>query len=181
MNGDAVVDVTNTARHPAQKKVPPTTVNRLFAAQRADLSIMAVIFVWVGAAITGNLVAAPAKFQASSLTLPVAMDVGRMQFLWIGLFEGVCVLAVVSLLLAAKRRPWLPLIAGIGLFAVQRVWLMPLLDVRTLAIMAGQPVEGSSLHLIYVATEILKVACLVWAGILGMGQIFRATTRKGLT
>ncbi|MGR3623560.1 hypothetical protein [Pseudophaeobacter sp.] len=57
-------------------------------------AITAGIFLWIGVAFAGNLVAAPAKFQAASLTLPVALDVGRVQFLWIGFAEAICLLVI---------------------------------------------------------------------------------------
>ncbi|AUR04501.1 hypothetical protein PhaeoP72_02543 [Phaeobacter inhibens] len=124
----------------------------------------AIIFIWSGAAIAGNLIAAPAKFQAPSLTLPVALDVGRMQFQWLGVAEAVCAFLVLALLLASKRMASWQLVAVFAAFALQRLWILPVLDERTLAIIAGQPVKESSLHLVYIAAEVVKAACLVWAG-----------------
>lgn len=127
-------------------------------------AITAGIFLWIGVAFAGNLVAAPAKFQAASLTLPVALDVGRVQFLWIGFAEAICLLVILCLLGSARRWPSWPLIAATAVFALQRIWLLPLLDIRTLAIIGGAQVEDSLLHFVYVAAEILKAACLAWAG-----------------
>ncbi|MFY0681644.1 MAG: hypothetical protein JXR13_13810 [Thalassovita sp.] len=137
-------------------------------------ALMVPVFVWVGAAVSGNLIAAPAKFQAPSLSLPVALDVGRMQFQWIGLFELACVLGIVAVLLWYRAKPPLPLIAALCLFAIQRLWFLPLLDTRTLRIIAGQPVEESALHLLYVAAEVLKVAYLIWGGC----WLIRAATQQ---
>jgi hypothetical protein len=136
------------------------------AAGGASTAATALIFAWAGGAITGNMIAAPAKFQAPSLTLPVALDVGRAQFFWIGMAESACACALLLLLIAARRlRSW-PLAAALALFALQQVWIMPLLDARTLAVIAGQPVPVSSLHLMYVVCEILKISCLILAGAL---------------
>lgn len=118
---------------------------------------------WGGGALFGNMIAAPAKFQAPSLTMPVALDVGRAQFQWLGMAEAVCAIAILALLLWRRRAPGWPLLAALGLFALQRLWLMPLLDERTLAVIAGQPVGESRLHLVYVAAEIVKIGLLLWA------------------
>ncbi len=51
---------------------------------------------WAGTVLGGSLIAAPAKFQAPSLTRAVALDVGRMQFYWLGIAEmALCALLLV--------------------------------------------------------------------------------------
>lgn len=134
------------------------------AAKGIENAARSLLFTWAGGAIAGNMIAAPAKFQAPSLTLPVALEVGRAQFFWLGVAEAVCACALLLLLCAARRRPSLPLAAALSLFAVQRLWIMPVLDTRTLAIITGGQVAESSFHLVYVACEILKICCLIWAG-----------------
>lgn len=129
------------------------------------------IFTWAGAAIAGNLIAAPAKFQAPSLTLPVALDVGRMQFHWIGIAEAMLVLGILLALFVARHMPSRMLTASIALFALQKLWILPMLNARTMAIIAGQPVEDSALHLVYVAVEILKAGLLIWAGVSALRAI----------
>ncbi|WP_170378538.1 hypothetical protein [Ruegeria atlantica] len=141
--------------------------------EAARIALIATISVWMGAAVSGNLIAAPAKFQAPSLTLPVALDVGRMQFLWIGVFEAFCTLLIALLLLSFRQKPSLSLIVALCVFGFQRLWLLPLLNARTHLIIAVQPVEDSSLHLLYVASEFLKIGFLFWAGIREMRSLFR--------
>ncbi|PSL18479.1 hypothetical protein [Shimia abyssi] len=98
-----------------------------------------------------------------------------MQFMWIGVFEAVCALVVVALFLSSRQKPCLPLIAAFGVFGFQRLWLLPVLDNRTLAIIAGQSVEESFLHLFYVAAEFLKIGSLFWGGVRMMRGMFRDT------
>ncbi|WP_298849314.1 hypothetical protein [uncultured Ruegeria sp.] len=166
------MSVTQTVNTSVSNDRPANTEPLLGAAR---IALIATISVWMGAAISGNLIAAPAKFQAPSLTLPIALDVGRMQFLWIGVFEAFCALLIVVLLLSSRQKPSLPLIAALCVFGFQRLWLLPLLNTRTLSIIAGQPVEDSSLHLLYVAAEFLKIGFLFWAGIREMRGLFRKT------
>ena len=53
--------------------------------------------------------------------------------------------------------------APILVFGVQRFILMPLLDARTVRIIAGETIEESQLHLVFVVLELLKVGALIAA------------------
>ncbi len=55
----------------------------------ARLLIVMSLLIWAGASISANMIAAPAKFQVADLTRPVALQVGRVQFLWVGYLEMV--------------------------------------------------------------------------------------------
>lgn len=126
--------------------------------------------VWAGLVIGGSLVAAPAKFQAPSLTREVALDVGRAQFAWLGVTE--LVLCAALLVAAFGSGPFRWALGATVVFGLQRLVLMPVLDERTLRIIAGEAVEPSMLHGIYVAFEVVKLALLlgcvlsgpVWSG-----------------
>ena len=122
--------------------------------------------IWAGIVIGGSLIAAPAKFQVASLSLPLALEVGQAQFFWVGVGEA---MFCASLILSALfLRPILLrfLFFPIIIFAIQRLYLMPMLDARTTEIIAGATVPPSSLHLVYVAMEIIKILllCIFAAG-----------------
>ena len=124
---------------------------------------------WAGLVLGGSLIAAPAKFQAPSLELPVALEVGRAQFLWVGYAEAACCGAMVALLVVSALRGELQRLAlilalsAMLLLAVQRLALMPLLNERTDAIIAGSIVPPSQLHLVFIILEILRLAILIGA------------------
>lgn len=115
--------------------------------------------VWAGVVLGGSLIAAPAKFQAPSLTREVALEVGRAQFAWLGIAE---LLLCAALLVAAFGTSWFRWALGATVvFGLQRLALMPILDARTVRIIAGEPVEPSMLHAVYVAFEVVKLAFLI--------------------
>ncbi len=126
---------------------------------------------WAGAVLGGSLIAAPAKFQAQSLTLEVALDVGRAQFRWLGALElGLCVALILFATTAlrsgtpgsTKRWIAMSMVGGaVVLFAVQRLVIMPPLDARALRVIAGKTPEPSSLHRWYIVLECIKVAALI--------------------
>jgi hypothetical protein len=116
--------------------------------------------IWAGLVIGGSLIAAPAKFNAPSLTLSVALDVGRAQFAWLAIGEAVLCLGLLVALRGQPRHIWLWVAAPMGLFALQQLALMPALDARTVRIMAGEILPASALHLVYVGVECAKVLLL---------------------
>jgi hypothetical protein len=128
---------------------------------------------WCGLVIGVSFIATPAKFQADSLTLPVALDVGRSTFAWSHAVQ--LVLAAVALLGGGPDRLRLGrrmstgagrlMLVAIGALVVQQFVLLPLLDARVAAVIAGTPSSSSSPHLFYVGLEVLKVVVLGWAGL----------------
>lgn len=121
--------------------------------------------VWAGVSLGGSLVAAPAKFRAPSLTRPVALDVGRAQFFWVGVTEAVLCAGLAGALVLGTADAWKWLVVPIALFAIQRLVIMPPLDARTRRLIREEQVGRSRLHLVYVVLEVVKFASLVVGGI----------------
>src|SRR5690606_28813635 len=104
----------------------------------AVVALAVVSLVWLGALLGVSFLATPVKFLAPTLTMPVALDVGRQTFHWFNRIE--IVLAVAALVVAvaydrprlldrAAARPYATVLAvvlavGVGL---QALWLLPLL------------------------------------------------------
>src|SRR5690606_26246265 len=151
---------------------------------RSDASIFAfavVSLVWIGVLLGVSFLATPVKFLAPSLTLPVALDVGRQTFQWLNRAE--ILLAIAALVtsvaydLPALRReaargktrggdraesdelPYATLLASILLVAVaaQALWLLPMLDARVEVIIQGGMPPPSWLHDAYVIVEATKL------------------------
>jgi hypothetical protein len=124
-----------------------------------SLLILVVATLWAGLLTGVSFIATPAKFMAPSLSLPVALDVGRQTFLVFNRFEiGIAV--VLLALLTWHYRTWF----GIGLggvmlacVLVETIWLLPLLDARVTIIIAGGVPPPSSLHRLYIGIESIKL------------------------
>ena len=130
----------------------------------AEILFPVFAFVWAGVSLGGSLVAAPAKFRAPSLTRPVAFDVGRAQFLWVGITEAVLCVGLVCALVLGTGDAWKWLVVPIALFVIQRFVVMPPLDARTRRLIREEQVGPSHLHRAYVALEVVKFASLVVGG-----------------
>ena len=114
--------------------------------------------------------ATPAKFLATSLTLPVALEVGRHTFSLYNQAE--LALLFVLLLLGVRSKTWprryLALSAPGVIVAAQATWLIPALDARVSAILAGQTPPASTLHALYIGAELAKV---LWLLAFGFGDL----------
>jgi hypothetical protein len=145
------------------------TATRVFPGKLEQLATK-VYVLWAGLAIGVAFLATPAKFLAPSLSLTAALDVGRHTFRMYNSVE----LALVLVLLAAgagarRRRRWyLGLLVPALVVVAQALWLIPALDHRVSAILAGQAPSPSGLHTVYIAAEGLKV---LWLLTMGLGGI----------
>lgn len=132
-----------------------------------ELGLLLLPVFWAGLLVGVSFIATPAKFQASSLTLPVALDVGRATFAIWNNVEWLA-LALFAPLIAFTRIDTFSAvaIAVLGVFLlIQSVVLLPILNNRIAAIIAGAHPPPSSDHLIYIAIDILKLivlAAMAW-------------------
>ena len=131
--------------------------------------------VWAGVSLGGSLVAAPAKFQAPSLEMTTALEVGRAQFFWVGITEAILCAGIVASLLLWPTPHWKWMAAPIATFALQRLAVMPALDARTLEVIAGAPAGETHLHLVYIILEALKFLLLIAAAIVSLRALMIST------
>lgn len=145
--------------------------------RRTAVALAVVALVWIGLLLGVSFLATPVKFLAPSLTLPVALDVGRQTFRWFSRVELVLAGAALLAALAYDGRRGLGSMRGTGrplatvlavvLLAVvllQVLWLLPLLDARVEIILRGGMPQPSRLHDVYVAIEAVKLGALVGLG-----------------
>lgn len=128
----------------------------------SNATVLFVSLIWLGVLLGVSFVATPVKFSAASLTLPVALDVGRVTFALFSKIEwGVFALLAFALVLAGWRLGR-TLAAGalLAALAAQAFWLLPVLDARVAAIIAGEQVPATFHHVAYVIVELIK-ACLL--------------------
>lgn len=128
---------------------------------------------WIGLLIGISFIAAPIKFKAQSLTLPVALDVGRVTF---GLFSRVkqfFAAFLAAIYGAFDRAFWSLILVGliVGLVVVQSAWVLSSLNRRAGLIISGNAVVPSSrTHMVYGAAEAMKLITLVGLVAIGIAQ-----------
>ena len=141
-----------------------TTVPKQF--RNALLNPAWVCFLWTGITVGISMIATPVRFTASSITRPVALDVGRVVFAALNKAElAALVLLLVVVRVAGLSRQWWVACAILTLIVVaQGVWLIPELAARTNIIMAGGEPPSSYAHAIYSSLELAKIGLLLYFG-----------------
>jgi len=142
------------------------------------LMLAIVALIWVGMILGVSGLATPIKFQAASLTLAVALDVGQTTFAALNkmewLLSALLVFAVVLSRLKLLSLPTLLTAATVLTVLLQSVWLLPALDVRVAAVIAGEVLPPSGLHNLYVVAEGVKLLALI---LVGMGALWKLMAR----
>lgn len=148
----------------------------------ADRTAIRLALLWAGISIGVAFVATPAKFLAPSLSLSVALDVGRHTFRVYNGLELVLVAFAVALSLGSTD-PWRRLrgfAVPAAVVVIQALWLIPALDARTQLIQAGRIPPASHLHAVYILAEASKIIALVGAALaVGHGRARRDTDTIG--
>ena len=123
-------------------------------------------FFWAGAVLAISFMEAPLKFNAPNLTRQVALEVGHIVFDALNKLEIILAL-LFALTFFLKPKKSITFLFGVvaTLLLAQTVWLFPLLDERTLAIIDGREVPPSSLHIIYIVLEVIKFLGLIGLGV----------------
>lgn len=137
----------------------------------AALAFVAVL--WLGLLLGVSVLATPVKFQAQSLALPVALDVGQVTFALFSKVEWVFAMLTAGCLRSAKpgRGAILVFVVLLAIVATQASWLLTVLDVRLDAVIAGWPPSSSSHHLLYIVAEAAKALLLLTLALAAFGRM----------
>lgn len=140
-----------------------------------DVPYAFVIVLWLGALIGVSFLATPVKFQAASLNLPTALEVGRVTFAFFirieWAFWALLALSIAIGVWRPWRWVWCLLLAA--LLSLQTGWLLPILDARVGAIIAGAQPPASNHHIVYIAIEGAKALLLFALSVTALVQLAR--------
>ena len=126
--------------------------------------LLLVTGIWIGLVIGISFMEAPLKFQAPGITLELGLGIGSLVFGTLNKIE--LVLMLVMLIAISKIYKQLGnlifgLIATLTLILlVQTFILFPILDARIVMIQSGEEPPPSSVHLIYIVMEVIKLMTL---------------------
>ncbi|MFW0787981.1 hypothetical protein AAFP35_26085 [Gordonia sp. CPCC 206044] len=129
---------------------------------------IAACFLWLGMVLAISFVEAPLKFRAPGVTLPIGLGIGRLVFRALNTIEAVwAVVIVIAVVVGTWDGPAVAICTGVAIaaLAVQLVAVRPALTRRSDAVLAGHEGPRSHAHLVYVALEVVKVAALIWLGV----------------
>lgn len=121
----------------------------------------ALALITAGLLIGLSFIATPVKFMAAGIGVAELLQVGRVTFRASLGVETVCVF---GLLVLARGKARGAVVACAFILAAQHVMLMPALDARTLAIISGNAVPPSSLHMIWIIADMVRVLIYLMLG-----------------
>ncbi len=130
-----------------------------------------IALIWLGMLIGVSFLATPVKFAVQDLALPVALQVGQATFAVFARIEWL----LAATLVAAAALHWrtrrfaltLSLLLALAVLA-QALWLLPILDARVAAIVAGGTPPSSPHHAYYATIEALKAVLLGLMALIGL-------------
>ncbi|WP_210415985.1 hypothetical protein [Humibacter ginsenosidimutans] len=133
---------------------------------------IAISFVWLGLVLGISFLEAPIKFRAPGVTVEIGVGIGRLVFRTLNAIEGVLAIAVI-IVVAVQGAAMSPLALGLAIaliivLAAGALVLRPLMDRRVRDGRTADRMPRHSMHFFYVALEVVKVALLVWIGVLGL-------------
>jgi hypothetical protein len=139
---------------------------------------IAIVFIWIGFVGAISFMEAWLKFQAPGITLPLGLGIGRLVFTALNIMEWVFLGIIVLNYIFKKAFSFKPYLIFLFIPAIililQTVWLLPFLDERAQIIIDGTEVAPSSLHIIYIISEAIKLICLIVFG----RKLFRQANAK---
>jgi len=125
-----------------------------------------VCFVWFGMTAGVSLLATPVRFTATTLTRPVALDVGRVVFAALNKAEFVALIILLLVVRLTGKAKELWAFCGILtlILMAQSIWLLPELAARTDLIIAGIEPPASIAHAAFSILELSKLLLLLYMG-----------------
>ncbi len=130
---------------------------------------IAIPFIWFGAVGAISFMEAPLKFTAPNLSLPLGLEIGYIVFHALNKVEiTLGILLLISIIFAKPdKKSCIILFSMIAtILILQTFWLFPMLDERTLQVIAGTAEPYSNLHIYYIILDAMKLILLFTLGIL---------------
>lgn len=134
---------------------------------------IAIPFIWFGAVAAISFMEAPLKFTAPNITLELGLEIGYVVFHALNKVEiALGVLFFVSIIFARPDKKLIPIIYGTiaVILILQTLWLFPMLDERTMKVIAGTAEPYSNLHIYYIVFDAVKLILLLALGIVSVKE-----------
>lgn len=121
------------------------------------------MILWAGLILGVSFIATPAKFMAPHLSLPLALEVGKVTFHVFDKIQwGIYVILLILTFFNKNKKSWWIFISSLFvLLGVKTFGLLPALDMRVEEILSGEEIAPSPLHSLYIGVDILEIILLL--------------------
>lgn len=126
-------------------------------------SLIILPFLYAGILFGVSFFATSIKFSAPLLTLPIALDIGKVTFNALIKLEWLlsCTCLITLLLNPFFKLGYVLIFAIIIILFMQTFWLLPILDERIILLQQGHILEESFYHWLYIALDFTKLISLL--------------------
>ncbi|SFV27633.1 hypothetical protein [Thermoflavifilum thermophilum] len=149
------------------KTIQPVSANNHKQSFITDGLVVLISFVWLGFFSAISFMEAPVKFQAPHLSLSIGVEVGRVVFQTSQMVQWMFfLLLLLSLLRAGKlfSTLWIGWVGLMLIMLAESCWLFPVLDRQAQQVIQGHVLPMTTIHWVFVGTELLKIPCLLFLG-----------------
>lgn len=137
-------------------------------------------FLWMGFLLAISFMEAWLKFLAPGVTINIGLAIGKLVFGALNKVEWLMVLIIFLNFYVVKQKLWsyrnLMYIIASLMTALETFWGLPALDRMADQIIKGGIDTHPSLHIIYVAMEVIKLGALILLGIYLVNHHQKSTT-----
>lgn len=134
---------------------------------------IAIPFIWFGAVAAISFMETPLKFTAPNITLPLGLEIGHIVFHALNKVEIVLgITLLISIIFAKPSKKLIIILFCIiaTILVLQTLWLLPLLDERTMNVINGTAQPYSYLHIYYIIFDATKLILLMTLGIISVKE-----------
>ena len=121
-----------------------------------------ITILWIGFVLAISFLETPLRFSAESVSVPVALQIGRLVFHALNccewLFAVIVLVKLVWSRASRRSRCWYGI--AVMILVAQTLILFLVLDARTEAVIQNREVGESPFHTIYIGLEVAKLIAL---------------------
>ncbi|WP_374329822.1 hypothetical protein [Soonwooa sp.] len=127
--------------------------------------VFAISCFWLGLVLAVSFLETPFKFQVPGMTLPIALELGKIMF---GISTNIQMVLIVFMglsFLFNKEKLTIKLLINFFLLALilglEKFWMLPILDARADVLASGKGLPPTALHDYFIYAEVAKVILLI--------------------
>ena len=127
--------------------------------------VFAIACFWLGLVLAISFLETPLKFQVPGMTLPIALELGKIMFGISTNIQIVLILIIGFSFLFNKEKLNSKLVINFFLLALilglEKFWMLPILDARADVLVSGKGLPPTALHDYFIYAEVAKIVLLM--------------------
>ena len=122
--------------------------------------LLSIIFtLYAGLVLGVSFIATPAKFMAPSISMPIALEIGKATFHIFNKVEWIIIVIsiVVTFFSTTNLHRWWFTAGLLALLLIENYYLLPILNIRTERAIADNIANPNIFHWLYIGADTFKI------------------------